>query len=152
MKLTGEPSAAVWAEAVDLRDLTILRAYGIEGEGTLKADLKAGGGSGKLSFTVNDAKLKNTTLGGTPLPLSLFHTIRGVMTFSRGNTEIPSVTLEGAGVYARISGSMEGRLLRLLVEVMHDATYTPDPMVVALLRPYRVSPGYYVIPVKQATP
>ena len=152
MKLTGDPSTVVSTESVNLRDLSILRSYGIEGDGLVKANLNVSGTIGRVSFSVSDARLANTNLGGAPLPLSLFHTIRGIFDISREKAEIPSVALEGTGVYARIAGTIEGRLMTLKVEVMHDASYTPDPLVAAMLRPYRVSPGYYVIPVKQTAP
>lgn len=152
IRLAGDRSATVSAESVNIRDLTVLRSYGIEGEGLLKGDLIVTGGLGRATFSISDAKLQNTTLGGALLPLSPFHTIRGAFEIRPGKTEMPSVALEGKGVYARVSGTIQGRAMNLKVEVMHDASHTPDPMVAAMLRPNRISPGYYVIPVSQALP
>lgn len=151
-RLTGDRSSSVSVASVSLRDSPVLSSYGIEGDGLLEGELHVTGGLGRLTFSVKDARLENTAPGGVTLPLSLFHTVRGILDFMPEKTEIPSVSLEGAGIYARVSGAIQGRMMKLNVEVMHDASYAPDPLTAAMLRPYRVSPGYYVIPITQTAP
>ncbi len=133
---------------VSLRGLAALELFGIKGEGVLSGNMRYGAGAGEIQITIDKAKLKSTTLGGVFIPLEFFSRMRGALTTRGGNTEVKSFTLEGKDVFARITGTAEGRDVNMKMELMPEPAFTAEPLLMTLLAPYKVSPGYYVIPVK----
>jgi type II secretion system protein N len=133
---------------VSLRGLAALELFGIKGEGVLSGNVRYGAGAGEIQFTIDKAKFRSTTLGGVFIPLEFFSRMRGALATRGGNTEVKSFTLEGKDVFARITGTAEGRDVSMKMELMPEPVFTAEPLLMTLLTPYKVSPGYYVIPVK----
>lgn len=133
---------------VSLRGLTALELFGIKGEGVLSGNVRYDAGAGEILFTIDKAKLRSTTLGGVFIPLEFFSRMRGALAVRNARTEVKSFTLEGKDVFARISGTAEGRDVNMKMELMPEPAFTAEPLLMTLLAPYKVSPGYYVIPVK----
>ena len=133
---------------VSLRGLAALELFGIKGEGVLSGNMRYGAGAGEIQFTIDKAKFRSTTLGGVFIPLEFFSRMRGALATRGGNTEVKSFTLEGKDVFARVTGTAEGRDVNMKMELMPEPAFTAEPLLMTLLTPYKVSPGYYVIPVK----
>jgi len=132
---------------IKLQETQAQKLLNIEGEGKifLKAQIK--NGQGEVIFNVRDAVLKMTTLpGGFIVPLNWFNDIKGLLAVTKKTTEVKSFTLEGDGVYARVKGNITGDAIDLQMEVMPDASFK-QPSLLILIEPFKVSPGYYVIPV-----
>jgi type II secretion system protein N len=134
--------------AISLHGIPLLGLFGIQGDGTLSGEVKSYEGGGEVRFSVDNLKLRNTSLDKLVLPLDLFHTMRGTLKFVGDTVDIQSLTLNGDGIRARIRGTIRGRLLDSSIEVMINSSSAQGPLFQAMFSPYQVSPGYYVIPVR----
>lgn len=132
---------------IRIEEIPFLRLINIEGQGSLSLKLEIIDGQGDIIFNVKDAKLKSTILqGGYILPLNWFNDIKGLFAVRKEMTEVKSFTLQGDGVYARIKGSIKGDIIDLKMELMPEASFK-NPSLLMLIEPFKVSPGYYVIPI-----
>ena len=148
VSLTGTRAFAVHGRDIRIDELTFLRTWGIDGSGSLSGTLRIEKENGEARFSIPDAKLKATTLGGLYFPLDLFHEIRVALLIKGKALEINSFTLQGDGVRARVKGTIrEGELLGA-AEVMPDASFAAGAVLDAALGQYRASPGYYVMPIR----
>ena len=145
--VAGARGAWIEGTNIHIQEIPSLDSIGIKGEGTLTARLVVNKKGGEITLSVADARLKNTSLGGVFLPLELFHVIKGAAEMSNGTITVRSFTLEGRGVYARIKGNTRGRDLNMNFEFMVDSSF-PSMTVLSLIEQYKVSPGYYVIPLR----
>ncbi|MGD1076481.1 MAG: type II secretion system protein GspN [Thermodesulfovibrionales bacterium] len=150
--LAGKGAVAMKGNDISIEAIPFLDLIGIRGRGDLSGTFRSGNGQGEITFSVMNAKLKNTSFEGVFLPLEVFHTVYGLVTLRDGTVDVRSFTLQGDGVYARVKGNATGRKLNMDVELMMDSTFQATPILQALVRQYQVSPGYYVIPLKVALP
>lgn len=121
---------------------------GVDGEALLSGDLHMKDGAGELRFTLKEAAFDAVAYGGYVLPLNMFQTARGAVTI-RGNTvEVDSFTLEGEGIFARAKGKVIGRAVDMELELMPEESVVPESVMMAMAGRYRVSKGYYVIPLR----
>lgn len=142
-----ENSLALRGKDIKLEEIPSLKIINIEGEGSLSFKLEIIKGQGDIILNVRDARLKTTILpGGYILPLNWFHDIKGVLAIGNQTTEIKSFTLEGDGVYARVKGNLTDNAIDLRMEVMPEASFK-KPSLLMLIESFKVSPGYYVIPI-----
>lgn len=133
---------------VDIRDIPYLKAIGIKGDGALDADIMLEDNHGGIKFNLNNAKLETLTLSGIALPLEAFDSVKGMINVDSSLVNIESLSLEGDGVYGRIKGKIKDGLADLSFEIMPDASAISKFPILAFIEKYKVSPGYYVIPVK----
>ena len=71
------------------------------------------------------------------------------MDVTPGVVKVSSLALEGEGVYARLKGRiLNGSAMDLTLEVMPEASFADRSFLIALIQGYKVSPGYYAIPIK----
>jgi hypothetical protein len=63
---------------------------------------------------------------------------------------VQSISLEGPGIFARAKGSIKAGMLDVKLELMPEETAVPGHLLTAVIGQYRVSRGYYVIPIKTA--
>jgi type II secretion system protein N len=146
--ITGKRNARVNGTNILIQGIPSLESLGIRGEGMLSGNLEVNNREGEMKLSVTDARLNSTSLGGVFLPLELFHTIKGAAGMSDGIVTVRSFTLEGRGVYARVKGSARGRDLNMNFELMADSSFSSGPVLSAMMEQYKVSPGYYVIPLR----
>jgi type II secretion system protein N len=132
-----------------LEESGIFELTGMKCSGRLSADLGIKDGAGEARFRVDDLVLDPVALRGFNLPLNMLRTARGAILMEGGHVEIKSLALEGIGIYARITGSIKGREMEAKVELMPDEEAMPDVLLSAAMGRYRVSRGYYVIPIKR---
>jgi len=138
----------IYGDGIRIGGIPFLKRIGINGEGSLSGNLWYSNREGEAKFSVASARLENLSYGGVSLPLQLFHDIRGVIVINGETINLKSFTLDGNGAYARLSGNIKGSDLDINIELMTDSSLKQGPILEWMLRTYRVSPGYYVIPVK----
>lgn len=144
----GKASAQVEASGVDVGSVGPLRDLGLKGEGKLSGNLFYEDNAGTLQCLVSDASFNGFSTGGIFVPMKYFHTLRcAVDILSPGNFSIRSVSLEGKGIFARVKGSIRKRDVDLGVELMPESGFE-DSSLLMLLKQYKVSEGYYLIPLK----
>jgi len=146
--LTQKASWHMQGSAISLHGIPLLGLFGIQGEGILSGEVKSHEGEGEARFSADHLKLRNTSSDGVILPLDVFHTMRGTLKLGGDIVDIQSLTLNGDGLRARMKGTIRGRLLDSSIEVMIDSSSGQGPLFQAMLSPYQVSPGYFVIPVR----
>lgn len=133
---------------IRIKDIPFFELLGIRGDGHLTGKFWNSKGKGGMELTVPDLRLESSSLGTAFLPLEMFHEMRGALTLNGKTAEVHSFTLQGQGLSARLKGKAQGNYLDMNMEVMLDSSYTPSLMVRMMLKPYTVSPGYYMIPIK----
>lgn len=146
--LTGKRNLMIRGNNIPINGIPFFESLGIYGEGILAVSFLANNKEGGLKFSVNDARLKSTFLGGVFLPLNLFHDIKGVIKINDGTADVQSLALSGRGVYGRVRGIIKGNHLDMNLELMTDSSFATGPVFQALVEQYKVSPNYYVIPFK----
>ncbi|MCX7913028.1 MAG: type II secretion system protein GspN [Thermodesulfovibrionales bacterium] len=134
---------------IKIDEIPSLKLLNIEGDGNLSLKIDMGRTRGEIILKITEAKLKAITLSsGYVIPLNFFNDIRGLLEFTGNTLEIKSLALQGEGIYARISGNIFGDVLDLKMELMPDTSFKNQPILL-LIEPFKVSPGYYVIPIHQ---
>lgn len=134
-------------DGANIAEIPFFRLIGLEGRGALSGELKTRGTTGDIKFTVKDTRLRTASFGGVPVPLEIFREAKGAMTLEGPTLSIVSFTMEGEGIYARIRGKIAGKTLNVTLELMPDASFRGEAIMLAALTNYKVSPGYYVIPI-----
>lgn len=133
-------------EGADLEKLGLFEHTGLKGSGALSAEAHMADNAGDVRFSVTDARLKPMNISGKPIPLNMFHTVRGALNIKGREIEVKSVSLEGKGLYARASGTIRGGMLDMTLELMPEAE--ADLVMSVVAGRYRVSKGHYKIPVR----
>ena len=139
-------------EGAHLEDVPFLTKAGIDGKGIVSGKYRADNSKGSLEFTVDSADIKPYSFGGVPVPLNMFQKARGSMETDGRMLKIVSFTMEGKGIYARIKGSVNGRMMNLTLEIMPDASLERQNPMFSMIRQYEVSPGHYSIPLRSTLP
>jgi type II secretion system protein N len=150
--LMGQGAITLRGNNLPVQEIPFFERIGIRGEGILAGTFLFRKGKEELKFSVTNAKLKNTSFGGVFLPLDVFHTVHGFVTLGDGTMDVRSFNLQGDGIYARVKGNATGRQVNMDVELMVDSSFQETPILQAMVGQYKVSPGYYVIPLKSVLP
>ncbi|HUO76430.1 MAG TPA: type II secretion system protein GspN [Thermodesulfovibrionales bacterium] len=146
--LTGKENLAIRGNTIRIKGIPFLDFLGIQGDGLLSGDFHMSNDTGEVKFSVADASLKSTSWGGGVVPLEVFHEIKGAATIKNETVEVRSLALSGKGVYGRVRGSIKGMDADMSFELMTDSSFTLGSLTHAVLGQYKVSPGYYVVPLK----
>jgi hypothetical protein len=145
-KEDGSVIIAMRGRNIQADGVPILDHIGISGEGILSFQFRQIGKSGKVNLVIDDANMKGSLNGATAVPLTVFSTIKGALV--TGNTiTILSLTMEGKGIYARLTGKFTNNRLTGKVEIMTDPSCELYQNLQIVLKPYMASPGYYIISV-----
>jgi len=128
--------------------LPILEYMGIHGSGNLAFNLHWQNDKGEMTFSIDDADLRGEFGGIRFVPLNLFNRIKGALALSDTTTLNP-ISLEGKGIYVRVKGTIRKQSLDGTMEVMMDSSLDQYALFQAILRPYEISPGNYLIPIHQ---
>ena len=131
---SGRSRVRAKVEGAQLSGLPLIKGS----RGTLRARLEYAGGpggmAGSLMFSAKD--LRDFPYG--------FRNANGVVYLTPGGLKIKSISLDSGEMYAKLKGGIHNGQYNIRMEVT-----TPGPGETCrnpLLAPYRVSPGYYVIP------
>jgi len=131
-----------------IEQTALLDALGLSGDGVLSGSVIALEKCFEFKFEIREAHFTGT-LYGFPIPPDCFHTVRGLIRASGNDLWIDSLWMEGHGLNARIKGALKGRQADLTLEIMKDASFADSGMLLQLMDHYKVSPGYYVVPIKK---
>ncbi|HWI40295.1 MAG TPA: type II secretion system protein GspN [Verrucomicrobiae bacterium] len=158
--IPGDGRLTLEIRSVPLQELPMLKvAAGADVKGTLKggAEFTRKGNrlSGWVRGEVKQLEVAGASVGGVALPAATFETVRGLVRVGDAGGTIESLTFEGSGLYARLSGTL-GRAavpaavpLDLVLELMPQAAFMESQkLVFLLLARYTASPGHYRIPVR----
>lgn len=138
----------VYLDGTRIDKLGLLEHTTIKGSGTLNAEFHIKDGNGDLQFSLTGLDIEPVYFFGIKIPTDMFHGARGVLRLGRDSTEIKSITLEGEDIYVRARGVIRGTVADIKIEVTSDDEDGLDPLIKALISRFRVSTGYYVIPVR----
>lgn len=130
----------------ELGAMPLFGLLGISGSGTLSGSAHIDSRAGEVRFDIADAKFGSGTFGGIAVPLHFFQSARGALSVADSNVTVTSFALEGADIYARIKGKISSGKMDLTMELMPKTSFIKKNPAVALLDRYKVSPGYYTIP------
>ncbi len=108
--------------------------------------------NGAIKVEVKDAELADMKIGEMPLPAVSHETIQGMLRVREGRGRVESLTVEGSGLYARVSGEIPlsaSAPLELVLELMPKAEFLEkQKFVFLLLLKYLDSPGHYRLPLR----
>ena len=112
-------------------------------------------GEGELQLEVRAAEIAGVKISAMPLPDAAYREVRGVLRIEKGRAVLKSFTLNGDGIYVRLSGdTMLGRPLgasplNLTMEMMPKPSFLErQKFVFLLLTKYQTSPGAFSIPIR----
>ncbi len=131
--------------------LSLLKGSGLLNiRGGLRYPLKQGKGipEGEFIFKVQEMKFADIVRGQNYIPLSLFDEMSGTLKFTGSVLELGAVNLRGKGIYSRLKGKFGDGLFSGELEVMPGKDYSQALLIP--IRRYRVTEGYYRIPVSVA--
>lgn len=128
-----------------------------KGELRLKSELKGNGrnSGGYLQIEAKDLDLRGISISGTALPDASYRTMQGMVRIAGGRATLESVTLQGEGLYVRLSGEFPAGAnpaaapLNLKLELMPKPEFLESQkFVFLLLAKYMVTPGQYQLPIR----
>lgn len=132
----------------DMRSIRLLGSFGIRGEGTVSGTFSTEGSEARADFVVKEAGFRPAEFSGVLVPLNFFSNIKGSLHIAGNMIKVESVSLEGRDIYARIKGVVNTGVADLTMELMPERSFLENPLISMNLDRYRVSPGYYVIPIR----
>lgn len=146
-------------QGISIKDLPFLQMSGVQGSGALKVSLWFEGAKGEIKFSSDDLKLGGASFSsdvfrgfgvvrGIVLPLDLFYGMKGDVSVRDGSIDVKSLALEGEGIYARLRGGANGGRVNMDLELMTDSSFKSEPLVRMMLGRYKISPGYYLVPLR----
>ncbi len=150
--LTGKGPTKIVGGDIHLEEVPFLEPFGIHGGGTMSGSFEESGNKSDLELSLINANLSSTTFMGVFLPLEIFHEVRAAATITDGVVDIQSLALSGDGLYGRVRGSVRGGNMDMSLELMTDPSFKLAPLLQAMVERYRVSPGYYVFPLRGEVP
>lgn len=137
---------------VGISDMPIFKRSGIRGTGPVSGRFSLAGDKGHVEFAAARASFEPALFSGIKVPLNLFHSVSGAIDIKENVINIASISLEGKDVNARLKGVINADVMDLTMELMPGRTFLENPLFLNEVDKYKVSPGYYVIPIKGAFP
>lgn len=111
--------------------------------------------NGEIKLEVQKLELSGVKLGAFPLPDVSGLTAQGMVRMADGKGKLESLTLQGEGIYMRLSGNLPSGAnaatapLDLMLEIMPKPEFLEkQKLVFMLLIKFMSSPGVYRIPVR----
>ena len=157
---SGREAASLHAKGINLASVPFFKSVmGAKAGGNLWSEgnltRSAQGVSGQLKLEVNQLELSGVRLGAFPLPDVANLRAQGMVTVARNKARLESFTLQGDGIYMRLSGELPSGAsaltapLNLTLEIMPKAEFMEkQKLVFMLLVKFMTSPGVYRIPVR----
>lgn len=120
-----------------------------------KMETRKGVSQGVVQLDVKGAELAGIKISQMPLPDASYREVRGALTIDKGRAVLKSFTLNGDGIYVRLSGDtmltkpIGSSALNLNLEMMPKPAFLErQKLVFLLLMKYQSSPGAYSIPIR----
>jgi type II secretion system protein N len=155
--LTGREALRLKADGIGLGEIPFFqsvlkaRAGGIlRSSGSVIRDAK--GLNGEFQFEVQQLELSGVKVGAFALPDVSKLTSQGMVRVVDGKARLESFTLQGDGIYMRLSGDLPmtaNAPLNLVLEIMPKPEFLDSQkLVFLLLAKYSTSPGVYRVPIR----
>jgi type II secretion system protein N len=155
-RLSGRPAVILSADRLSLNEMpffkTILGARtggSLWSEGIVTRGQK--GWNGELKLEIRHLEFFGVRIGLFALPDADNLHSKGMIKFLDGKARLESLTLQGEGVYMRLSGDLPQGVtapVNLLLEIMPKPEYLEkQKLVFLLLAKFMVSPGVYRVPI-----
>ncbi len=158
--LNGKDALNLAADGISLSDIPFFKsALGAKAagsfwsRGTLKRSAK--GLSGDLKLEIKQLEFSGVKLGAFPLPDVANLKSQGMIRALDGKARLESFTLEGDGIYMRLSGDLPTGAnaavlpLNLSLEIMPKPEFLEkQKLVFMLLAKFMTSPGVYAVPIR----
>jgi type II secretion system protein N len=128
--------------------LPVFAGIGIYGEGTVAFNFRGQDSRGAITFSIDHAKLSGGLAGFEAIPLNRFQNVKGMLALGQKIT-VNSLTMEGRGIYVRVKGEVKASNIDGRAEIMLNSSFDEYSLLSAVLDQYKVSPGYYVVPLSQ---
>jgi type II secretion system protein N len=129
--------------------IPLFKHVGVQGIGTISGKFNMINGTGHAEFATKDASFEPAVFSGVTVPLNFFHSIKGAIDIRGNIVDVVSIALEGKDIYARLKGVIRDAFIDLNMELMPGISFIENPLFINALEKYKVSPGYYVVPVKR---
>lgn len=142
----------IMVDNVNIINIPYLKDLGIKGKGLIDAEIIFEDNNGTIKFALNDAQMETSSISGMPLPLELFNIATGLLEIKGDVVRIRSFSFEGENIYGRIKGTIKDAMADLTLELMPEAQAEAKFPALFLIERYKVSPGYYLIPIKTKFP
>jgi type II secretion system protein N len=139
---------ALTMNKVRIGEAVFLKHLGLTGQGLLSGKVVIDDATGHVDFATEDARFEPATYSGRRVPLNIFHAITGALDIKGGTIHLVSVSFTGKEVFARLKGVIQNSVMDLSMEIMPERSVVENPFLLAELEQYKVSPGYFVIPIK----
>ncbi|MFZ2949575.1 MAG: type II secretion system protein GspN [Desulfuromonadaceae bacterium] len=158
--LNGKAAMDLDADGIALSGIPFFKSVlGAHADGTLwsqgKLQRGAKGLSGDLKLEVKKLEFSGVKLGAFPLPDAADLKTQGMVRVSDGKARLESFTLEGDGIYMRLSGDIPSggnagvTPLNMRLEIMPKPEFLEkQKLVFMLLAKFMTSPGVYTVPIR----
>jgi type II secretion system protein N len=158
--LNGKAALNLDANGISLADIPFFKsvlgakvAGSLWSQGSLQRGTK--GLSGDLKLEVKQLELSGVKLGAFSLPDAVNLKTQGIVRVSGGKARLESFTLEGDGIYMRLSGDLPSgdnaavTPLNMSLEIMPKPEFLEkQKLVFMLLAKFMTSPGVYTVPIR----
>ena len=158
--INGTEALKLAADGIPLSDIPFFKtALGATAGGNLwsegKLSRRAGRLSGDIRLEVKQLAFSGVKLGGVPLPDAANLRCQGMVRVADDRARLESFTLQGDGIYMRLSGDLPGGVdaarspLNLTLEIMPKPEFMDkQKLVFLLLAKFAASPGVYKVPIR----
>lgn len=158
--LNGKDAVDIDSEGISLADIPFIKSVmGAQAGGNvwLHGRLQRGpkGLSGNLKLEVKQLEFSGVRLGAFPLPDAANLKTQGMVRVRDGKARLESFTIEGDGIYMRLSGDIPSDAnaavtpLNMSLEIMPKPDFLEkQKLVFMLLAKFMASPGVYKVPIR----
>jgi type II secretion system protein N len=158
--LNGKAALNLDADGIALADIPFFKSVlGAKTAGNLWSRGKllrgAKGLSGDLKLEIKQLEFSGIKLGAFPLPDAANLKTQGMVRVSDGKARLESFTIEGDGLYMRLSGDVPSGAdaavtpLNMSLEIMPKAEFLEkQKLVFILLAKFMTAPGVYTVPIR----
>lgn len=158
--LNGKAALDLAADGIALSDIPFFKSVlGAKAAGSLWSQGKLQRGSkglnGDLKLEIKQLEFSGVKLGAFPLPDAANLKTQGMVKVSDGKARLDSFTLEGDGIYMRLSGDLPSggnaavTPLNMSLEIMPKPEFLEkQKLVFMLLAKFMTSPGVYTVPIR----
>lgn len=158
--LNGKAALDLAADGISLADIPFFKSVlGAKSSGSLwsQGKLQRGskGLSGDLKLEIQQLAFSGVKLGAFPLPDVTGLKAQGMVKVTDGKARLESLTLEGDGVYMRLSGDIPSGAdaaampLNMRLEIMPKPEFLEkQKLVFMLLARFMTAPGIYTVPIR----
>jgi type II secretion system protein N len=158
--LNGKAALDLDADGIALAEIPFFKSVlGAQMAGTLwsqgKLQRGAKGLSGDLKLEVKQLEYSGVKLGSFPLPDAANLKTQGMVRVTDGKARLESFTVEGDGIYMRLSGDLPSGAnagtapLNMSLEIMPKPDFMEkQKLVFLLMAKFMTSPGVYTVPIR----